>query len=177
MDTKELKSRVNYLTKELTNKNTNALAELYNILYKPIFRFLRRYSTNDDIIKDSISMTFVTVIEKTQTKIFFTNCYNWILTIAKYHLFNVIRKESKADNLEENFEIEDKRKTNIDTEITIKSFIQSFPHLEQRIIYLKFYEDVKINEIAKILSISVSTVKRKLKEIKILIKENFEYED
>lgn len=177
MDTKDLKARVNYLTKELTNKNTDALTELYSILYKPIFRFLRRYSANDDIIKDIISMTFVTIIEKAQTKMFFTNCYNWILTIAKYHLFNVIRKENKSDNFEENFEIEDKCKTNIDIVITIKSFIQSLPHLEQRIIYLKFYEEVKINEIAKILSISVSTVKRKLKEIKILIKENFEYEE
>ena len=47
---KNLKKRVNFLIKEVSHKNENALEELYNLTYKIIFCFLKRYTNNSEII-------------------------------------------------------------------------------------------------------------------------------
>lgn len=89
---KNLKRQVNVLVKRISEKDELALEELYNSTYKIIYSFLRRYTNNKEIIQDTISMTFITVIEKSTTKMFYVNCFSWILTISKFHLFNNLRK-------------------------------------------------------------------------------------
>ena len=107
MYTKELKTKVNCLVKNIAKKDESALTELYNLTYKVIFKFLRRYSNNNEIIKDCISMTFITIIEKSNDKLFFTNCLSWMLTISKFHIFNSLKKYSKCDIFPDDLEIDD----------------------------------------------------------------------
>ncbi len=169
MYTKELKIKVNYLVKNIAQKDESALTELYNLTYKVIFKFLRRYSNDSEIIKDCISMTFITIIEKSNDKLFFTNCLSWILTISKFHIFNSLKKYSKYDNLPDNFEIEDN--SELENSIFIKTLLNQLDENNKKLFYLRFYLRLKINEISKIMKVSTSTIKRQLKALQNIIKD------
>ena len=103
MLTKEEKQRVNTLVKLIKENNDNALSELYQIMYREIFLSLKKYTKDTHLIEDVVSQTFLDVIEKSRSIIFYTNCYSWILRIAYFNYLNTYRKyhkESYIDNEE-----------------------------------------------------------------------------
>ena len=63
MDT-EKKTKVNFLVKEIGKGNDGAFEELYKLIYKELFYFLRKYTYDIEDIKDVIENTFMIVIEK-----------------------------------------------------------------------------------------------------------------
>ena len=88
----EKKIRINTLVKEIGKGNEEAFEELYNLMYKELFYFLKKYTYDIEDIKDVIENTFVIVIEKAKNLLFYKNCYSWIYKIAKYQMFNLNRK-------------------------------------------------------------------------------------
>lgn len=173
-NSKELKQKINTLVKRISDKDEYALEELYNSTYKLIYSFLRRYTNNKEIIKDTISMTFITIIEKSTTKLFYVNCFSWILTISKFHLFNSLRTLNKCDYFEEENEITNLSYEIPSSEIDIKFAINKMSSLDRQILYLKYHEDLTIDNMAKILSVSASTIKRELKIIYSELKEKLD---
>ena len=106
MLTKEEKQRINTLVKSLKENNEDALSELYQIMYREIFLSLKTYSNDTHMIEDVISQTFLSIIEKSKTIIFYTNCYSWIIKIARFNYLNTNRKYHKESYIdsEETFE-------------------------------------------------------------------------
>lgn len=49
-------------------------------------------------------------------------------------------------------------------QIVMEQAITALPELEQEIVYLRFYQDLKIKDIAKILDLGLSTTKYHLKK-------------
>ena len=78
------KTKVNILVKEIGKGNDEAFEELYKLIYKDLFYFLRKYTYDTEDIKDVISNTFLIVIEKSKNLLFYKNCYSWIFKIAKF---------------------------------------------------------------------------------------------
>lgn len=172
---KELKRTVNTLVKRISDKDEFALTELYNCTYKLIFSFLRRYTNDKEVIKDTISMTFLTIIEKSKAKLFYINCFSWILTISKYHLFNNIRSNNKCDYIDES-DIKEFTSDCSGLSFDVKLAIDKMSEFDRKILYLKFHEDLTIEKMSKILKVSVSTIKRELKVIYSELKEELKNE-
>ena len=162
---KDIKKKINILIKEISHKKEDALEELYNLTYKIIFSFLKRYTNNIEIIKDTISMTFITIIEKATSRLFYINCFSWMLTISKNHLFNNLRKFNQSYYIDETKEFDNLTYEVSDKSLDVKLAINNLSIIDKQILYLKYHQDLNINSIAKILSLSPSTIKRKLKTI------------
>lgn len=177
MLTKEEKQRVNTLIKLLKENNDDALSELYQIMYREIFLSLKRYTNDTHMIEDIISQTFLNIIEKSKTIIFYTNCYSWILRIAQFNYLNTYRKyhkESYIDN-EEMFE-DCSTKILTTEELSINSAMNKLSSKDKNFLYLKYYKLLTFKEISKILHISESTAKRKCERIKEMLKKEIKDE-
>ena len=171
MLTKEEKQRINTLVKLLKENNDDALSELYQIMYREIFLSLKKYTNDIHMIEDIVSQTFLSIIEKSQTMIFYTNCYSWILKIARFNFLNTNRKyhkESYIDN-EEIFE-DYSTKTPTTEELSINSAMNKLSLKDKNFLYLKCYRFLTFKEISKVLHISESTAKRKFEKIKEILK-------
>ncbi len=168
--TSEDKTRLNKLIKKVSLGEREAFDDIYSLMYNVLFCFLRKYWSNEEVIKDAIIATFETIFEKSKTKLFYTNCYNWILAIARNHLRNLIRKENRTISLDEKFSSEI---YNIDLNtFSVKILLDNLSDIDRQLVYLKFHEGLKLKEIAKLTEISESTVKRRLNLIYDYIKEN-----
>lgn len=177
MLTKEEKHRVNTLVKLIKQNNDEALSELYQIMYREIFLNLKKYTYDTYMIEDIISQTFLSVIEKAKTMMFYTNCYSWILKIAQFNYLNTNRKyhkESYIDN-EEIFE-DSSTKTPTTEELSINSAMNKLSVKDKNFLYLKCYKFLTFKEISKALHISESTAKRNFERIKEILKKEIDDE-
>ena len=167
--TQEQKKEVNTLVKKISIGDIDATGTLYRLMYRVIFDFLRKWSYDEYIIDDAISMTFKIIIEKSYDKMVFVNCYSWILTISKNVIRNLIRKEQREHEI-----IMPEETTSNDNTcsiIDIKNEIKKLPKVEKHIIYYKYTLGYKFKEIAQILAISESTIRRKEKATLDYLKE------
>lgn len=171
MLTKEKKQRVNILVKLLKENNDDALSELYQIMYREIFLSLKKFTSDIHMIEDIISQTFLGVIDKAQTIIFHTNCYCWILKIARFNFLNTYRKYHKESYIDNEEMLEDSS-TKIPTteELSIKAAINKLSEKDKNFLYLKYHQLLTFKEISEILHISESTAKRKCEKIKEILK-------
>ena len=130
---------------------------------KVIYHFLSRETSNKDAIEDVIATTFLIVIEKSQSKIVYKNCFSWILTIAKYQLICHNRKQDKI--LYDSESIEQVGVSNNLNNLSFAFELEKLDFQSQQIFYLIFDAKLTYHQIAKILNISVSTIKRRKNEI------------
>ena len=171
MLTKEEKQRINTLVKSLKENNEDALSELYQIMYREIFLSLKTYSNDTHMIEDVISQTFLSIIEKSQTLIFYTNCYSWILKIARFNYLNTNRKYHKESYIDSEETFEDcSTKTPTTEELSINYAMNKLSLKDKNFLYLKCYKLLTFKEISKILHISESTAKRKYEKIKEILR-------
>jgi len=165
------KKEINNLVKEISCGNEQAFDLLYTKMKKIIYYFLLRYNLSKDEIEDIISSTFLTVIEKSKTKIVFKNCFSWIITIAKYKLYNYNRKKQKITYDSDSI---DRCGTNINqNNMAFKYEIEKMDKQTQQILFYNIYAKFTYDQIAKILHISVSTIKRRKNEALQHLKETY----
>lgn len=168
----EKKTKVNILVKEIGKGNDDAFEELYKLIYKDLFYFLRKFTYDIEDIKDVIENTFLIVIEKSKNLLFYKNCYSWIFKISKYKMFNLNRKikqEIKLDDMHNSLF------GTIDTfsKISLSFIIDSLPKDLKLIFYLRYNKNYTLQEISKMTNLSTSTIKRRISELKNIIKEGY----
>ena len=157
------KKEINELVKEIGCGNENAFNLLYTKMRKIVYYFLLKQNANIDSVEDVIASTFLVVIEKSKSKMIYKNCFSWILTIAKFQWLSYNKKQNKVSYDSESIE-KCGISTNIDS-LSFKHEVEKLDFQSQQIIYFTFYEKMTYFEIAKILKISVSTIKRRRNEI------------
>ncbi len=174
---KEQKLEINELVKNINTKDKESLIKLYNIMYSEIFCFLKKYTFNKHEIEDVISQTFLCIMNKCQDKIIYKNCYSWILGISKYIYYNQYRKTQKevlTDSIEDFLAPIDVK---FDVHCTLESVVKKLSDFDQRLLYMKYYQNLTIYKISKILNVSVITVKRRHATLKTILLEKINNEE
>lgn len=177
--TKEDVKEINYLVKKIKNDDEEAFTILYKKMYKILFGYLRRFTKNEDIIKDTISSTFLIIIEKSKTKIFYNNCYCWIVSIAKFTILKNLRnikKEVSIEHYENHLEDLNHKYEIFEEKISFNSLLKKMNSIDKCIVFLKYYCEFKNVQVAKLTHLSLSTLKRRLNNIKLFFKENLKDE-
>lgn len=161
MEDKELIYKIQHGNKEL-------LEELIKKYYDDIYKFCYYKTGNALISYDLTQETFLKLIKyigtyKDRGKF---KCY--LITIA-INVCNTYFVE-KDTNIEElynnnNYDIKSAKKINrIEQKDVIQKALDELPDKQKDVIILKYYEDFKIKEIAKILGEKVPTIKSRLKQ-------------
>lgn len=145
---------------------------VYNESYKDISRYVVLNANNISDVKDILQNIYLEVyknIDKVSDK-------NYVFGIAKnvlkkYYRFKFLRKDDTeiTDNIKSNINLKKKVMDKFDTEIVWK-YLKKKNNNIAKIIYLYYYEDFTIKEIANSLNLTESNVKnyiyRTLKELR-----------
>jgi len=154
--------------------DSDAFAELYLATYKKIHRFAYQYLRNAEDAEDAVQETYVVVFRKLHTLKDPRLFISWINQIAFRICFAIAKKKktmeltaSDVDPAELSAEADSMHQPeNVVVRIDEKNFIVSkimgLPLTESQVIILHYYNEMKIDEIAKLLEISRSSVKRYL---------------
>lgn len=157
----------------LTKQNDNdAFATLYALTCNKVYNYARHYLRDDFLAQDAVQEVYISVLKniyKLNDPMLFTA---WLNQISFHVCFDISQKQSKAGmtSLEDEilYSLRDEHPDSDpehhfiskDEHHRLQAAISSLPFHEQQCILMKYYNHMKLDEIAETLDISKSTVKR-----------------
>ena len=166
-----------YLAKlvDLARKgDSDAFAELYAATYQKEYRFAYRYLNDMYLAQDALQETYITALKNLHKLKDSTLFISWLNQINFRTCFNLHTKQQQYDaelseyihqNIQQKatHHLPEDEIIRIDQEEYILKKVLELPVSESQVILMKYYQNMKPEEIADILDISRSTVKRYLK--------------
>lgn len=163
--------------------DSDAFAELYAATYQKQYSFAYQYLKDEYLAQDALQETYILALKNlTKLKdpslvvawlnqINFRVCYNLSLKQKRYN--NELKiSDEEMDGFESDMDgaLASSGSYNpeafvvrIDSEEYIMNQILKLPFTESQVILLRYYQNMKLDEIAKLIDISKSSVKRYLK--------------
>lgn len=154
--------------------NSDAFAELYVATYQKQYRFACQYLKDEHLAQDAIQEAYILVLKNINTIKDSSLFISWLNQITFRICFKMQKKQrqysEEAMIMEHNhLNTENPQDTDpeeyiirIDEKEFIVRQILSLPFTESQVIILRYYNDMKIKDIARLMDISSSSVKRYL---------------
>lgn len=179
------KEKLKNLVKKAVQKDNSAMEQLYNTYYTDVFFICKKYSLNDADAEDIVQDTFLKAFNEIVTLSDAEKFPAWIFKIASNKCLNLIKHNKVLDMNAvsedgEIIEIPDKAKKPdeimIDKEVSdiLSDMISKLP-IEQRVtVFMYYYQEYSIKEIAKAYGCSENTVKSRLNYARKTMREETE---
>lgn len=164
-------SNENIIWDKMLTGDRDALGRLMHSYFRPLANYGLRFTTDKEVIKDSIQELFIVVWERRSHLAVAVNVKSYLFSSFRRLLLRTLKKMHKSATLTldssylENFAlilgVDDKI---IQTEHAIKLskhfniLISSLPERQKEVVYLKFFESLSREEISHILEIAPQTV-------------------
>lgn len=161
-------------------KNNKILFKNYVIEYKSSFyKIAYSYVKNQDDALDIVQESILKGLSKIDKIEDIDSIKSWFYKILINTSIDYIRKNKKYTYLEDQLSIPSPSGHDIDTDIDIQRGLDDLPQVYKTVIILRYFEDMKISDIANILDENLSTVKTRLytalKLLKIKIEDEGAY--
>jgi RNA polymerase sigma factor (sigma-70 family) len=141
--------------------------------YKLVFSFLYRMTGDKELAMDLTQETFIKVLNHLSKYRGSADFKSWILTIASNHAKDFFKSKAHQ-NSRNTYELHD-RDAKTEKSVSsifernekrkeIKEALDGLPDFQREAILLKYYNDMKISEIARVTNATESTVKSRLKQ-------------
>lgn len=141
--------------------------------YKLVYGFLYRMTGDKELAMDLTQETFIKLLKNIGKYKPSSDFKSWLLTVAGNHARDYLKSKANKEksqtfelfkedggfekSVSSIFEKNEKRKE-------IKAALGSLPDFQREAILLKYFNDLKITEIAQVTNVSVPTVKSRLKQ-------------
>ena len=174
------KKNITELVDRALKKDNLAMETLYNSFYKDVLYVCKKLNLNDADAYDVAQDTFIDAFSKLDTLSDKSKFKAWIIRIANNKALNLLKHNNviKFESIDDDnsfTEIPDKAKNieeqYIDNEVAgiLRSIIEKLP-LEQKItVFMYYYEDMPVKEIAEAYNCSENTVRSRLNYAKKFI--------
>jgi len=173
--TKELDHKfISSLVIRLQNGDTEAFTQIYGMTYNKVYNYARHYLRDEYLAQDAVQEVFILALKNISTlkdsslfvawlnQISFHVCFdickknsNDYGSIADPELLEILRDDKEESNPASHTELEDEK-------ARLRKAIDALPIHEKQCIILRYYNDMKIDEIVSTLGFSKSSVKRYL---------------
>lgn len=156
--------------------DSDSFAELYLATYQQQFRFSYRYLQDEFLAQDALQDTYILAL-KNLTTLRDPNVFvSWLNQINMRVCFAIYRREKRQELQMERFELlnvlNHEKRGDLDSpevralkqdeqERLIKQIMQ-LPFSESQVIILRYFRGMKLEEVAELMQISLSSVKRYL---------------
>lgn len=179
------KEKLKNLVKKAVQKDNGAMEELYNTYYTDVYFICKKYNLSDADAEDITQDTFLKAFNEIGTLSDAEKFPSWIFKIASNKCLNLIKHNKVIDIASVNedgevIEIPDKAKKPdeimIEKEVSdiLSDMIARLP-IEQRVtIFMYYYQEYSIKEIAKAYGCSENTVKSRLNYARKTMREETE---
>ncbi len=158
-----------------SNKRKKLFEEEIFIVYTELYKFIYSIIKNENLAEDILQQTLMNAYEKFDTLQDIKKFKSWIFTIAKNESLSWIRKYNREIPSEDTYlellggsskDIPEELLIKCEIKEQVKESIKMLNPVDQEIIYLRYYYDLSLNEIALILNLNENTVKTKHKRAK-----------
>ncbi|MDO4187862.1 MAG: sigma-70 family RNA polymerase sigma factor [Lachnospiraceae bacterium] len=157
--------------------NSEAFSELYMLTYKQVYNYALRYLKDEHLAQDAVQDTYITAFKNLKGIKDPSLFVAWLNQINFHTCFDMCKKANSSYGFIDSEHLELTRDDNIehnpedmyekqDEIAKLHEAIESLPFHEKQVIVMRYYNEMKLEEIAKALSISRSTVKRYLQNAK-----------
>ena len=158
--------------------SSEAFAELYATTYNHVYNYSRHYLRDAYLAQDAVQETYISAlknINNIKDPSLFVAWLNQICFHVCYDMANKNQPDSVSSELLELI-LDNKPEHNPDEHYedkeeleAVKTAVGKLPFLEQQVIVMRFYNEMKLEDIADALSCSRSTVKRYINNGKKLL--------
>ncbi len=172
--------------KNLLNPKTQnqAFEQLLREYQKPLYNHIRNIVYNHDDANDVLQNTFVKVFQYLKTFKGDSKLFSWMYRIATNEALTFLKKKTKANTISSE-ELQQKIIENLkadayfdgnDIQIKLHKAISILPEKQQLVFKMKYFEELKYEEISEILGTSVGALKASyhhaVKKIESFVKGN-----
>lgn len=160
--------------------DSDAFAELYAATYQRQYLFAYHYLKDEYLAQDALQETYIlalknitklkdpTLVISWLNQINFRVCYNLNKKQQKYNqelnLSEDVLESASVNNRGEYHSSPEDSVIKVDSQEYLINQILKLPFTESQVILLKYYRNMKLDEIAQVMDISRSSVKRYLNE-------------
>lgn len=156
-----------HLIEEARSGNRHSLARLLHENYEMVFKYLIKFTLNKCLAEDLVQETMVRAIEKFQLfdpgKAKFST---WLVAIAQNLYLDGIRKKKREQkHIREELQLEDLydiQKEHDEDWDRVLDALSRMPEESRIPLVLKYYHGYSLEEIARMMSIPVGTVKSRI---------------
>lgn len=142
-------------------ESVNCVFEQY---YDKVYGYCYRHVTHRETAQDLTQEVFLRVFKHMEDYRHYGKFENYLYVIAG-NLCKDFYKKNRFLSLEEmELQVEEEGFLQTEQALIVKEALSRLPELEREIICLRFYQDRKIKDIAKILNLKLSTTKYHLKK-------------
>ena len=146
-----------------------AFAELYATTYNHVYNYARHYLRDAYMAQDAVQETYISALKNINNLKDPSLFVAWLNQISFHVCYDMTRK-NRSDNVNPELlelVLDEKQDHNPDEHYeyneeiaAVNSAVSSLPFLEQQVIVMRFYNEMKLEDIAAALSCSRSSVKR-----------------
>lgn len=161
----ELK-KINQLIVRVSKLDKSAIGEIFNLIGGRMNSIAFGVLKNRSLSEEAVSEALVKIVNNADKFTYFSNGYAWICKIVKNTALNILERENyftKTD-IEEIYDLPDSDNNNDKMEdfMLIEQSLKRLSKRELHIIRLRFWEELKIRDIAKEMDLPTTTAQELL---------------
>ncbi|OWP83077.1 RNA polymerase subunit sigma-70 [Flavobacterium davisii] len=163
-----MQDEILFLAELLNSKTQNeAFRKLIRMYQKPLYYHIRNIVIDHDDTDDILQNTFIKVFQNLQNFKGESKLYSWIYRIATNEAISFLNNKAKKKGLS-NDELKAKMIQKLEADIyfdgneiqlKLQRAIASLPEKQQQVFKMKYFEELKYEEISQILKTSVGGLK------------------
>jgi RNA polymerase sigma-70 factor (ECF subfamily) len=163
-----LQDEKNFIARLIQTKTQNeAFKELVQCYQKPLYYHIRNIVLNHDDTDDVLQNTFIKVFSNIGNFKGESKLYSWMYRIATNESLTFIEQRAKKQGIS-NVELQQKAILNLESDvyfegneiqIKLQKAIATLPEKQQLVFKMKYFEDMKYENISEILDTSVGGLK------------------
>lgn len=161
------------LVAKACKKENEAMEKLYKEFYEDVYFVCKKYDLSDEDAADITQDTFIKAFDSLKTIDNATKFRPWVLRIASNSCLNLLKHKNiidfrSIDDEERPIEIEDDKKSILDSTIDkeialiLSNIIDKLPIEQKTTVFMYYYEDMSVKEIAESFGCSENTVRSRL---------------
>lgn len=157
-----------FIAKLLAPETQNeAFRDLVRLYQKPLYNHIRNMVLNHDDADDVLQNTFIKVFQNLKNFKGESKLYSWMYRIASNEAINFIQQRSKKQGIS-NEELQQKELNKLQTDVyfegdviqlKLQNAIAKLPFKQQQVFKMKYFEELKYEQISEILSTSIGALK------------------
>ena len=159
IDRKQKKEAKNLGLLSFKKTKEKIIEELLLHNYNRYYRLAYSYVHNEDDAADIVQNGAYKAIKNSGSLKQETYAATWLYRIMLNEIFNFY-KQKKADSLD--LVLEEPKTEDVYEDIDLKRALETLPKEDRMIVELKYFEDMKLEEIAEIMDENVNTIKSRL---------------
>ena len=151
------------IDKKIKNGDKEGLYIAFDAYYDRIYGYCYRHVNHRETAQDLTQEVFLRVLLHLEKYRHYGKFENYLYVIARNLCRDYYRKRHVLSLEDLELQEEERGFTRTEEQLVIEQALKKLSEQEREIILLRFYQDLKIKDIAKILGLKLSTVKYHLK--------------